>query len=173
MNLYELVNTKEYENKDISIYIESENTEELFEGILDSDDHIEAFDENINKILESNDVVIVSRVCSNDKKEWYIDPLNYGKGQVYNETDICFVQEEILDEIDFDKVESDKVVIVGIEEDEESDWLDEITHDLLNDVSELGENECVHCLLKKYLKMVEDITRENTLDEVIDNVENM
>lgn len=165
MNLYDLVNEDEFLENDISLYLFSEDAEDLIDEIYDNDEYIENF-EHHEEVLDENDIVIVSKVRGCDG--WFVEPLCYEDGQIYNEVDICIIQEEILEELDFDKIMCDEVVI--LKSDDADDWLDEITYDLLEEVENSSKDDCIHCIVKKYLKMVEEITKDCVLDDVIDSV---
>lgn len=171
MNLYNMLDQERFLKKNISLYLLSGDAEELLDEICGSkDEYIENFKYH-EEILDDSDIVVVSRVRNLDG--WFIEPLYYDdENQIINETDICFIQEEILDEIDLGRVDYEELVVVKIDA-EEDDWLEKLTYDLINELSEMGENECIHCIVKKYLKMVEEITKDCTLDDVVDKISNL
>ena len=66
-------------------------------------------------------------------------------------------------------VDYEELIVVKIDA-EEDDWLEKLTYDLLKELSEMGEDDCPHCIVKKYLKLVEEVTRDCTLDDVVDKI---
>lgn len=170
MNFYEIINQDEFVGKDMSFYLVSELAELLIDDIYDNDQYIENF-EYYEETLDESDIVIVSKLYNSDG--WFVEPLSYdGKNQVYNEIDVALIQEEILEEINYDNLECESIVVLNSEDSEDNDWLDEMTNDMLEEVYNSSKDECIHCIVKKYLKMVEEITKDCTLDDVVDKISN-
>lgn len=168
MNFYEIINQDEFVGKDMSFYLVSELAELLIDDIHDNDQYIENF-EYYEETLDESDIVIVSKLYNSDG--WFVEPLSYdGKNQVYNEIDVALIQEEILEEINYDNLECESIVVLNSEDSEDNDWLDEMTNDMLEEVYNSSKDECIHCIVKKYLKMVEEITKDCTLDDVVDKI---
>lgn len=171
MNFYEIINQDEFVGKDMSFYLVSELAELLIDDIHDNDQYIENF-EYYEETLDESDIVIVSKLYNSDG--WFVEPLSYdGKNQVYNEIDVALIQEEILEEINYDNLECESIVVLNSEDSEDNDWLDEMTNDMLEEVYNSSKDECIHCIVKKYLKMVEEITKDCTLDDVVDKISNL
>lgn len=168
MNFYEIINQDEFVGKDMSFYLVSELAELLIDDIHDNDQYIENF-EYYEETLDESDIVIVSKLYNSDG--WFVEPLSYdGKNQVYNEIDVALIQEEILEKINYDNLECESIVVLNSEDSKDNDWLDEMTNDMLEEVYNSSKDECIHCIVKKYLKMVEEITKDCTLDDVVDKI---
>ena len=168
MNFYEIINQDEFIGKDMSFYLVSELAEMLIDDIHDNYQYIENF-EYYEETLDESDIVIVSKLYNSDG--WFVEPLSYdGKNQVYNEIDVALIQEEILEKINYDNLECESIVVLNSEDSKDNDWLDEMTNDMLEEVYNSSKDECIHCIVKKYLKIVEEVTRDCTLDDVVDKI---
>ena len=177
MRMYDILNNEEFKNKDVSVYVDSEVAKDFIDDIIANDE--EVYPDYLD-ILENQDVVIVSRVISfDDSITWYVDGLLCDKGQVYNECDIAFIDKELFEIIDFDRLESNDIVVFECEKDEDvkeeedeelENMFNEMTNDLLLALASLDESESdsVSCLIKRLLRMVWEISRDTAMDEVAD-----
>lgn len=170
MNLYNLVNEDEFLESDISLYLFSEDAEDLIDEIYDNDEYIENF-EYYEEVLDENEIVIVSKVRGCDG--WFVEPLCYEDGQIYNEVDICVIQGEILEELDFDKIKCDEVVILKSEIEEENVYevIEDILEEMIDELSD--ESNCPHCVMKDALKESFNLGRLNVLSEIEGHTESI
>lgn len=162
MNIYEIINSKEFIGKDISLYLFSEDAEDLIDEIYDNDEYIENF-EHYEETLDENEIVIVSKLYNSDG--WFVEPLSYGEGQIYNEIDIALIQEEIVDEIDYEKLECERILSFGVEKDDEND---EMIEDILEEVMDRlsNEDDCPCCVIRDALRDVFDFGRLSVISEI-------
>ena len=141
MTIYEFVNS-ELLGRDISVYIDVEGADKLISDVIENDEEIY---NDFEEILEENEVVIVSRVYTREGVEWFVDPISYdGKIQVYNETDVALIEEDLLEYVDFNRVECEEIVVLE-QRDEYDELIQELAHNLLEDLEELDEDECPCC----------------------------
>ena len=175
MKLFKIINEKQYKCRDISLYLTSEQAEDLIDDIYseDNDEYIENF-EHYEEVLDGNDIVILSRL--RNSKAWFVEPISYtGNKQLLNETDACIIQSEILEEVDLNQIEyNELILIVGLEDKEEIeegiDMLDDVINDILDALAEMEDDECPHCKIKSILEELIEAVREETLDDVIDKI---
>ena len=159
MEILELINSDEFIGKDVSIYLDGDSATELVEELIEEGEDFYPDFEDLDQ-----DIVILSRVCSEDGVEWFVDGL-YGEiGQVYNETEVALILEDVADEIDFDKVGCYEIYILELE-DELEDLLEEMTQDVLEDIE---DGECVYCAIKEQIRLAYQIGREEALAEIQD-----
>lgn len=159
MNILELINSEDFIGCDVSIYLDGDSACDLVNELIEEGEDFYPDFEDLDQ-----DVVILSRVYSEDGVEWFVDGL-YGEiGQVYNETEVALILEDVADEIDFDKVECDEIYILELE-DELEDLLEEMTQDVLEDIE---DDECIHCAIKNQLRTMYNIAREEVLAEIQD-----
>ena len=159
MEILELINSEEFIGCDVSIYLDGDSACDLVNELIEEGEDFYPDFEDLNQ-----DVVILSRVYSEDGVEWFVDGLYGELGQVYNETEVALILEDVADEIDFDKVECDEIYILELE-DELEDLLEEMTQDVLEDIE---DDECPHCSIKEQLRIMYNIGREEALAEVQD-----
>ena len=63
--------------------------------------------------LSDNDIVVVSKIYIDGKELYDIQEISYdGMTQVYLENDVVFIQEEIIKEIDFTRINADEIKII-------------------------------------------------------------
>lgn len=150
MRLFDIANSKEFRNLDISFYVESELADILVDDILESDEaFFEEHDlEYIDDCIQYEDIVFVSRnVYDDGTREWFIEPLYHTDDcvQYDNESDVIFIQDEILDCIDIDKLHGK---IASLKETEDLlDIYDDSLSDILVNKYEDEEEicECEYC----------------------------
>ena len=162
MNIYEIINSKEFIGKDISFYLFSELAVDLIGEIYRNDQYIENI-EYYEETLDENEIVIVSKLHNSDG--WFVEPLSYGDGQIYNEIDIALIQEEIVDEIDYENLECERILSFAVEEYDEND---EMIEDVLEEVMDRLSNEdnCPCCVLRDALRDVFDFGRLSVVSEI-------
>ena len=162
MEILELINSEEFIGCDVSIYLDGDSACDLVNELIEEGENFYPDFEDLDQ-----DVVILSRNCyENGETEWFVDALYLESGfQVYNETEIAFVLEDVADEIDFDQIESDEIIILEEEDDELEDLLEEMTQDVLEDIE---DDECPHCAIKEQLRIMYQIAREEVLAEIQD-----
>lgn len=162
MNFYEIINQDEFIGKDMSFYLVSELAELLIDDIHDNDQYIENI-EHYEETLDENEIVIVSKLYNSDG--WFVEPLSYGEGQIYNEIDIALIQEEIVDEIDYENLECERILLFDIEEYDEND---EMIEDVLEEVMDRLSNEdnCPCCVIRDALRDVFDFGRLSVISEI-------
>lgn len=162
MNIYEIINSKEFIGKDISFYLFSELAVDLIGEIYRNDQYIENI-EYYEETLDENEIVIVSKLHNSDG--WFVEPLSYGEGQIYNEMDIALIQEEIVDEIDYEKLECERILLFDIEEYDEND---EMIEDVLEEVMDRLSNDdnCPCCVIRDALRDVFDFGRLSVVSEI-------
>lgn len=162
MNIYEIINGDEFVGKDISFYLFSELAVDLIGEIYRNDQYIENL-EHYEETLDENEIVIVSKLHNSDG--WFVEPLSYGEGQIYNEIDIALIQEEIVDEIDYEKLECERILCFGVEKDDEND---EMIEDILEEVMDRLSNDdnCPCCVIRDALRDVFDFGRLSVISEI-------
>lgn len=163
MNILDVINSEDFRDKEVSLYLDSETASGLIVELIEKGENIypdfEALDEEI---------VILSRNTWNGEVEWYLDALLGIKGQVYNEIEVAVIPSELLDEIDLDRIECDEIVILEQEVGEGDDMeglLEEMTQDVLDDIE---DGECPYYRIKNQLKIMYEIAREEALSDVQD-----
>lgn len=156
MTIYEFVNS-ELLRKDVSVYVGVEDADKLISDIIENDEYLENYFE---EVLEENEVVIVSRVYTGEGIEWFVDPITYdGRTQVYNETDVALIEEDLLEYVDFSKIDCEEMVVLE-QRDEYDELIQELAHGLLEDLEDLDEDECPCCLVKDYFKALLQVVEE-------------
>lgn len=172
MNLSDLVFGK-YDCRDVSIYATSEVIDDF---ICDNAILLDEVEDLC--LLDDEEYVTLSRCCfDNGEEEWFLEELIREDGRQFrNETEVLIVEEGIVDIVDFSKIGFEDLELLEVlntnddEIDEEDDWLEELTHDLIDELSEISEGDCIHCIIKKYLKLVEKVIKDCTLDDVIESI---
>lgn len=68
---------------------------------------------DIADCLTNNDIVLVSKIYLDNKELYDIQEISYdGINQIYLENDIIFIQEEIVKNVDFTKINADEIKII-------------------------------------------------------------
>lgn len=161
-------------DRELSIYATSEFLEDFIckNGIelSEDSDRIGIFDECSLGIL--------SKGVFKDEEYWILEKLIKKDGVQYNnETDVLFVESDIFDIVDLDKIDFNELVGFGEyeehEELSEDEYLDELLEKMTSDlIEELTESdECIHCLIKEYMTMLYEITEEKTTEDIMDKIE--
>ena len=159
MEILELINSEDFIGCDVSIYLDGDSACDLVNELIEEGEDFYPDFEDLDQ-----DIVILSRNCLDGEVEWDILGLYGELGQVYNETEVALILEDVADEIDFDKVECNEIYILELE-DELEELIEEMTQDVLEDIE---DDECVHCAIKNGLLTAYQIGREEALAEVQD-----
>ena len=170
MNISEVI-LNDYKDRDLSIYATSEFLEDFICGngieLSEDSDGIGIFDECSLGIL--------SKGVFKDEEYWILEKLIKDEGMQYNnETDVLFVESDIFDIVELDKVDFNELVGFGeyeeheeLNEDEHLDGLlEEMTDDLIDEM--INSDECIHCLIKDQLRTAMQIGKEETIDRIDD-----
>lgn len=166
MNIDEIILDK-YAGENISMYATSEFIDDF---IHENDIELDEDSDDIY-ILDDYDYAVLSRIILQGKECWFLERMIYDNGEQYfNECKILFVEGSVMDVVNLDKIEFEEILIFTEETDESEDddldnLLEKVTEDLLN---EIEEGECPHCSIKKYLKIVWDTSRDVTIDDIHD-----
>ena len=175
MNINKVI-LNDYKDRELSIYATSEFLEDFICGngieLSEDSDGIGIFDECSLGIL--------SKGVFKDEEYWILEKLIKKDGVQYNnETDVLFVESDIFDIVDLDKVDFNELVGFGeyeeheeLSEDEHLDeLLEEMTSDLIEELTD--SDKCIHCLIKEYLTMMYEITEEKVTDDIMDKIESI
>lgn len=180
MNLSKLV-FYEYEGRDLSIYA----TSEIIDNFIDTYD-IELENEVDYRDCIERRYALLSRVKYTDGCGWFIDKLPTDKSrQLANMCDVMLVEKELSEEciIDYHKIIFNEMYLFEEDtemfeentrdiEEYENDWLDDITEDLLYELVNLEDDECPHCILKRYLTSVYNSAKEDVVNDIINYLDN-
>ena len=68
---------------------------------------------DIADCVSNNDIVLISKIYLDNKELYNIQEISYdGINQIYLENDIVFIQEEIVKNVDFTKINADEIEII-------------------------------------------------------------
>ena len=171
--IYELMNRKGLKEKCTSVICGLREADIFVADVIDSEEEFfyEYTEEEIEDILNENEFFICSRnVYKDGVVEYFIEPLLHKNGEQYNlDSDVIIVEDDLVDVVDFGKLETGDVLTLRVEECEESDELDEtdaiieeMAQDLLNSLEK--EENCPHCEIKNMLTMLWNIAYESGWD---------
>lgn len=173
--ILEIVNSEDLATESMTFILENDIAEEVVDELVRE---IPLFYEDtmrdVLNVLDENAFVTVSINRYDDgEEELFVEPLIHDNGKQFaNESDLFFIQEELLDVVEGDKLLGDTYVIY-YEDEEECEDLDEDTEDFLEDMSieileglmEMDEDDCEVCYVQDVLKELYDIAYN---DAVID-----
>lgn len=154
---------KQYSGTSVSFYLDVDIADEFVHEIIENDEKI--FEENTYEdlldILDSNDVVIVTK--DNDGI-FYVEGL-YGKHcQVFNEVDVAFIQEDLLDMIDLERIACDEILTLKLSDEE----VEEECECCNDDESELSTEDIFDKLsLNMELERMENFDKEVVISDEV------
>lgn len=113
----------EFEN--VSIILDVEKCDELVGQLYDEDIYFEEeTEESVEEMLNEEPFFIVSKNAYWDEVEYVIEPLLKANAeQYYLENDVILIDDDLLDIIEFDKLEG-KIFSFTVEEELEEDYCD-------------------------------------------------
>lgn len=121
--IYEIMNCEDFRENKTSFIVGLELADEFVSDVYDSDEEFfdEYTEEEIEDVLNGNEFFICSRNIYEDGDiEYFIEPLLHDKGiQYYLESDYIFIENDLVDVVDFDKISGDEIFTLDIEEDED------------------------------------------------------
>lgn len=171
MMFLELV--KEFEDKCITFYLDSEFAESFVDEIVTSNEKI--FEEYTIKDLymtvNENDIVMITR---DEEGVYFVEGLYGVSDQKFNEVDVALIQDEIVDCIDQDRIACDELLAISIERIEEDseygndELLEEITEDILVDLAD--EDNCPHCVIKEALSTVWEMAYAEAMENMAESI---
>lgn len=123
--IYEIMNCEDFRENNTSFIVGLELADEFVTDVYNSDEEFfyKYTEEEIEDILNENEFFVCSRNTYGDGDvEYFIEPLLHDEGtQYYLESDYVFIEDNLVDVIDIDKILADDIFILEIEEDEELD----------------------------------------------------
>lgn len=179
--IYELMNNEDFIEDSTSFICGLDLADEFVADVIDSEEEFfyEYTDEDIEDILNENEFFVCSRnVYEDGEVEYFIEPLIHNYGEQFGlETDVVLVQDELIDVVDFDKIEARELLSFDIieeiekiyeEEDSIDELLEEITEDILVDL--VDEDNCPHCVIKEALETVWEMAYVEAMKDVADSL---
>lgn len=164
--ILDIIKDESLSDKSLTFILDSKVADVLTDELLDfvplCEDDTEA---DVIKVLDNNSFVTISINRYIDREEMFIDPLIYKDGrQYYNDSDLYFVQDELLDVVEFDKLTEGKIYIISEDdkingvieniEDEDDAYLEDCVCDYLNGLLKLTEEDCLHCYTKDFFEEI-------------------
>lgn len=126
--IYKMMNCEDYKEKNVSFIVGLKEAMKFVADVYDNECETEGFfyeydDEEIEEILNDNEFFVVSRNYYGENKfiEYFIEPLLHDGEQFYLESDYVFIEDDLVDVVDIDKISADEIFTLEIEEDEDSD----------------------------------------------------
>jgi len=163
-SILSIIEDEDFRKLNLAFYLESDVADVLTDFLLD---RIPLFYEDteadVMNALDNNDVVVVAINRYDDRKEeLFVDALLHKGIQYYNEADVIFIQDELLDVVEMDKLNGEIAVLYEeeCESDQEEDteeFLEDMTQELLENIFYANEETCIHCLVKDYLREAYDV----------------
>ena len=176
--ILEIVNSEDLATESMTFILENDIAEEVVDELVRE---IPLFYEDtmrdVLNVLDENAFVSVTINRYDDgEEELYVDPLIHDDGEQFvNECDLFFIQDELLDVVEEDKLLEGDIYVIYYEneeeyedecEDEDTDeFLDDMSIEILEELMELDEDDCPVCYLKEKLEEVYNIAYN---DAVID-----
>ena len=142
--IYEMMNCEGLKDKSTSFIVGLELADEFVADLYDNELEnlfYEYDDEEIEEILNNNEFFIVSRnyYGENESVEYFIEPLLHDGEQFYLDSDVVFIEDDLVDVVDFDKISGDEIFTLEIEEDEDYE------EDFEDEYEEEEDCECDYC----------------------------
>lgn len=123
--IYEIMNCEDFRENKTSFIVGLELADEFVADIYDSDEEFfyEYTEEEIEDMLNESEFFVCSRnIYEDGDVEYFIEPLLHDEGrQYYLESDLVFIEDDLVDVVDIDKISSEEIFTFTIEEDEDSD----------------------------------------------------
>lgn len=123
--IYEIMNCEDFRENNASFIVGLELADEFVADIYDSDEEFfyEYTEEEIEDMLNESEFFVCSRnIYEDGDVEYFIEPLLHDEGrQYYLESDLVFIEDDLVDVVDIDKISSEEIFTFTIEEDEDSD----------------------------------------------------
>lgn len=120
--IYEMMNCEGLKDKSTSFIVGLTLADEFVADLYDNELEnlfYEYTDEEIEEILNSNEFFLISRNYYDEGEvEYFIEPLLHDGVQYYSEADVFFIEDDLVDVVDFDKISGDEIFTLEIEEDE-------------------------------------------------------
>lgn len=153
-------------NVDSIVYIgKVKDIAEIYFEMLDEDYHFFKEDdyeiEDILYGLEGEDIISITKNQYKDGEiEYFVEEMFNDEGeQIYTDSEVVLIDEELIDELDLDAFEDGIIVISMVDDYEDSeedseddldDILEDMTEELLEDLTD--DELCVHCTIKDFLE---------------------
>lgn len=175
-----IIEDEDFKKLSLAFYLDSEIADTLTDLLLDRVPlFYEDTEADVMNVLDNNDVVVIAINRYDDgKEELFVDALLHKGVQYYNEADVIFIQDELLDVVEIDKLNGEIAVLY--EDDDEiedecndtEEFIDDMMEELLYDIDNLNGNGCVHCLIKSYLLDMYETGYQDGIRDSIEQLEN-
>ena len=147
--IYEIMNCEDFRENKTSFIVGLELADEFVADIYDSDEEFfyEYTEEEIEDMLNESEFFVCSRnIYEDGDVEYFIEPLLHDEGrQYYLESDLVFIEDDLVDVVDIDKISSEEIFTFTIEEDENFEYnffCGELEEKEIEEVDEDEDCEC-------------------------------
>lgn len=121
--IYEIMNCEDFKENNTSFIVGLELADEFVTDVYNSDEEFfyEYTEEEIEDMLNESEFFVCSRnIYEDGDVEYFIEPLLHDEGrQYYLESDHVFIEDDLVDVVDIDKISSEEIFTFTIEEDGE------------------------------------------------------
>lgn len=170
-----VIKDEKFIDKSLAFYLDSDLADELTNLLLDVVDlREEDSEEDLIKILDNNDFVSVVVTRNKYGDYMYAEAIFNNGEQIYDTNDIFFIQDELIDIIDTNKLLDGKVIFMYDNEElyKTGIFIKDSINELLDDLNNLDGSISAKDVIKNYMLEVYSIGYKDGIRVCIEDLSN-